>query len=34
LPEGWLVVIKNSVVEAVFDADNKLKGSRPANESA
>ena len=34
LPEGWLVVIKKSAVEAVFDADNKLKGSRPANESA
>ncbi len=33
LPKGWLVVLKNNIVEAVFDADNKLVGHTPPSES-
>jgi hypothetical protein len=30
LPEGWLIVVKNNSVEAVFDADDNLVGKAPA----
>ncbi|MHC4418077.1 MAG: hypothetical protein ACYSU6_05765 [Planctomycetota bacterium] len=33
LPEGWLVVLKNNSVQAVFDADDKLAGHTPSGES-
>jgi hypothetical protein len=33
LPEGWLVVIRNNSVEAVFNADDKRVGPTPPGES-